>query len=107
MGRNLALETLIPRGQSVIRGGVARAFSRTLSEAVLKIQDAVEKGDDYAELSAAIEFSNNCFKKEQTNLFRYEPYNLKIALKMQEEQENWLDLEQQMKDLSTPDDPNE
>ena len=56
-------------------------------------------------VSQAIDWSNNCFQRQQINLFDYKPRNLPVALKMQEELENWLDLEQQMKQLSETSDP--
>jgi len=103
--RNLALETLIPRGQSVIRGGLVRNYKRVLDEAELKIEDAIVEGNNIESLSAAIEHSKNCFAKQQTALFDYKPRNLPVALKMQEELENLLDMEQEMKSLSETSDP--
>ena len=104
--RNLALETLIPRAQAVIRGGILRNYARGLRKAEDDIEQPLTAADDYKGLVEAVEASSNVFVREQLKLFDYQPRNLKVAKKMITELEEWLSLEQEMKKLAEVDDPN-
>lgn len=99
--RNLALETLIPKSQSVIRGGLARCYFRNFRPLVAEIDRYIKKADDHDGLSKAIDASDPSknFEREQLRLFNYTPRNMNVAKVLLKELAEWLDLEKKMRDV--------
>mmetsp|Transcript_7296 Transcript_7296/g.8849 ORF Transcript_7296/g.8849 Transcript_7296/m.8849 type:complete len:1339 (-) Transcript_7296:217-4233(-) len=103
--RNLALETLIPRGQSVIRGGIVREFRRGILEAEAKLEGAIQQADDVNAVDEAIQHAKSWADRKQLALFKYQARNLSLAERMKKDLEKLIDIENQMEALSGTTDP--
>jgi len=103
--RNLALESIIPKQQSVVRSFIARLFVTRMLQAQKDIQDALDVGNDLEMLEAAIESVEEKIGTLRKIFRTGEPSNLKQAIAHREDLRKWKALEERLEKL-VKQDPN-
>ena len=91
--RSLALETIVPRCQRIIRGGIARELARQLRNATDVLDEALKIGNQISEMDKALAASEK-FLLPFKDVFGWaEPNNLAKALRHRDLLQQWMDLE--------------
>lgn len=90
--RNLALETIVPRCQKVIRGHLARVMRRRLLKAEKGLAKALKVANDISMLTKAIGEVPKILGS-MSKIFPHKPRNLKAAKKHRDELQKWIELE--------------
>ncbi|GBG32521.1 Myosin-1 [Hondaea fermentalgiana] len=104
--RNLALESIVPICQSVIRGGIAREFHRRLEEATHVLQEALDLRNDIDALDDAIKAVEPTIGP-LARVFSAKPVNLPEAVAHREDLQKWKDLESIFERLTEVEKPSE
>lgn len=91
--RSLALETIVPRCQRIIRGGMARCLARALRNATDILDEALQIGNQISEMDKALAKSEKLLTPFK-NLYGWvEPNNLAKAIRHRDLLQQWMDLE--------------
>lgn len=91
--RNLALETIVPRCQRIIRGGIARHFTRSLREATDLLANAMAVGNQIKILEKALADSEECLAPYKYLFGWIQPTNLDAAIRHRDLLQQWINLE--------------
>lgn len=91
--RSLALETIVPRCQRIIRGGMARELGRQLREATDILADAMKIGNQIKEMEKALSSSEKLLAPFKDLYPWVEPNNLAAAIRHRDLLQQWMDLE--------------
>jgi len=104
--RNLALESIVPICQKVIRGGVNREFVRRLREATEKIAHALSVANDIDLMEEAINAVDKIIGP-LSKINRQKPVNLDKAKRARDDLAKWVELENIFDRLTKVENPNE
>mmetsp|Transcript_42341 Transcript_42341/g.67881 ORF Transcript_42341/g.67881 Transcript_42341/m.67881 type:complete len:1247 (-) Transcript_42341:4136-7876(-) len=102
--RNLALEEIIPKCQTTMRGHLVKEFKRRVTKAEMKLRDALDVANDIAKLKQAIDDVKPTIGTFAI-LFKYDPRNLAKAKAHHADLQLWKDLEHKLEEL-VEQDPN-
>mmetsp|Transcript_1433 Transcript_1433/g.1965 ORF Transcript_1433/g.1965 Transcript_1433/m.1965 type:complete len:1132 (-) Transcript_1433:28-3423(-) len=91
--RNLALETIVPVCQKIIRAGIAKEFHRRLDKATKELENALSVGNDITLMDSAIKAVPDTIGPLAV-LFKQQPVNLQKAINAREKLQLWVDLEE-------------
>ena len=104
--RNLALETIVPVCQKLIRGGIAREFGRRLKKATSALANALKVANDIKLMDDAIAAVSPTIGP-LSKVFKAQPVNLKKAKAARDDLQKWVDLEKIFDRLTKVDSPTE